>query len=327
MNNIKLIHIIVFFIILGVGVSHAQWQIYDCSILPTEADTAWHEFGDTPDDVPGIISVVDDPDIADNKLIKVDSPLIAKEVWRMRWGADKDVGATLVMKCADIDDPEHFDRGIDVYVQNDYVRERFVTKAGNSITLNKSGATTSLTTTDWHIYRITIIGNYIEVYVDEEASSYIDAEGDYESQDNYFQFGDNGKERYGCYYDWIIWDVSGAYPPGEGTPIPQDLLDTGTSPVIVMDGTIQPEGFQLAQNYPNPFNPTTKISFSLTKQAHTVLTVHNTIGQLIATLIDQNMGAGTYHATFDARELPSGVYFYQIRSGEFTQVKKMMLMK
>jgi len=322
----NLIGFIIVFCILGIGSSYAEWNIYDCSVLPAEADTAWHEDGDTPDDVTGILSVVDDPDIDGNKLIKVDSPLIAQEVWRMRWGADKDIGATLVMRCADID-PTAYDRGIDVYVQNDYVRERFVTKDGNRITLNKSGATTTLTTTDWHIYRITIIGNYIEVYVDEEASPYIDAEGDYEKQDNYFQFGDNGKERYGCYYDWIIWDVSGAYPPGEGTPIPQDLLETGTSDVSVTDVSTRPCGFRLSQNFPNPFNPTTVISLDLAKSGYTSLSVYNVLGQLVATLIDQYMNAGTYNETFDARNLQSGVYFYQIRSGDFTQVKKMILMK
>jgi len=322
----NLIGFIIVFSIMGIRLSYAEWNIYDCSVLPAEADTAWHEYGGNPDGVTEILSVVEDPAITGNKLIKVDSPLTAQEVWRMRWGADKDIGATLVMRCADID-PAAYDRGIDVYVQNDYVRERFVTKDGARITLNKSGATTTLTTTDWHIYRITIIGNYIEVYVDEEASPYIDAEGDYESQDNYFQFGDNGKERYGCYYDWIIWDVSGAYPPCEGTPIPQDLLDTGSSDVIAKDVSTRPSSYRLSQNFPNPFNPTTVISLDLAKSGYTSLSVYNVLGQLVATPIDQYMSAGTYNVTFDARDLQSGIYFYQVRSGDFTQVKKMNLMK
>ncbi|MCK4297356.1 MAG: T9SS type A sorting domain-containing protein, partial [Candidatus Marinimicrobia bacterium] len=120
---------------------------------------------------------------------------------------------------------------------------------------------------------------------------------------------------------------SGAYPPGQGTPIPQVLLDTGTFPLIVMDASTPPDGFKLSQNFPNPFNPSTKITFSLKTKGHTTLTVYNTVGQLVATLVDETMGTGTYHATFDARELPSGVYFYQIKSGEFAQVKKMILMK
>jgi len=317
---------IIVFSILGIRLSYAEWTIYDCSVLPEEADTAWTEGGDSPDDVTTILSIVEDPDITGNKLIKVDGTGTIKEDWKMKWGADKDIGATLVFRGVDLD-PSAYERGFDVYVQNDFVRERFVSKGGYEIVLNKSGAAQALNTAEWRIYRITIIGNYIEVYVDEEESSYIDTEGDYEKPDNFFKFGDGGAQTYGAYYDWIIWDVSGAYPPGQGTPIPQVLLDTGTFPLIVMDASTPPDGFKLSQNFPNPFNPSTKITFSLKTKGHTTLTVYNTVGQLVATLVDETMGTGTYHATFDARELPSGVYFYQIKSGEFAQVKKMILMK
>jgi hypothetical protein len=85
--------------------------------------------------------------------------------------------------------------------------------------------------------------------------------------------------------------------------------------------------FVLQQNYPNPFNSATNISFTLTKADHASLTVHNALGQLVATLIDENLNAGTYAVTFNATELPSGVYLYQMRSGDLTQVKKMINMK
>ena len=111
------------------------------------------------------------------------------------------------------------------------------------------------------------------------------------------------------------------------------FIDAGISWLLGEDVAVdkinaeKPEFFKLGQNYPNPFNPYTKITFSLKTKGHTTLTVYNTIGQLVATLADQDMSVGTYHVTFDAKDLPSGIYLYQIRSGEFTQVKKMMLMK
>jgi hypothetical protein len=90
---------------------------------------------------------------------------------------------------------------------------------------------------------------------------------------------------------------------------------------------VQPVKFGLAQNYPNPFNPVTTISFSLAKPGHTTLTVYNVVGQVVATPVDNVMSVGHHNISFNAYNIPSGMYFYKIRSGEFTKVKKMMLMK
>ena len=88
-----------------------------------------------------------------------------------------------------------------------------------------------------------------------------------------------------------------------------------------------PEGFNLKQNYPNPFNPLTTIEFSIEKSAHVKLDILNVRGQKVATLVNKQMGAGSFNVTFDAKNLPSGVYFYRMTAGEFTSVKKMTLMK
>lgn len=85
--------------------------------------------------------------------------------------------------------------------------------------------------------------------------------------------------------------------------------------------------FSLDQNYPNPFNPTTTIEFTLLNQNSTSLKVYNSLGQEIATLIDERLTSGAYSVTFQAEHLPSGMYFYVLRSGNFAQTKKMILMK
>jgi hypothetical protein len=92
---------------------------------------------------------------------------------------------------------------------------------------------------------------------------------------------------------------------------------------------VAPSEFNLAQNYPNPFNPSTKIEFTLSKPGHTTLNIYNVLGQKVATLLEMNMIKGKHQVDFDTRayNLSSGVYFYQIRSNEFTQIKKMVLMK
>ncbi len=81
------------------------------------------------------------------------------------------------------------------------------------------------------------------------------------------------------------------------------------------------------QNYPNPFNPSTVIRFMLPADNHVTLKVYNMIGQEVATLIDDYKSAGLYKATFDATDLPSGIYIYRLNAGSFTEVHKMLLLK
>lgn len=85
--------------------------------------------------------------------------------------------------------------------------------------------------------------------------------------------------------------------------------------------------FSLSQNYPNPFNPTTTIQFVLQKPAHTILTVHSVTGQLMTTLVNRKLGNGVHEISFEASNLASGIYFYQIKSGKYSAIKKMVLIK
>jgi len=86
-----------------------------------------------------------------------------------------------------------------------------------------------------------------------------------------------------------------------------------------------PAVFYLYQNYPNPFNPSTTITFALPKASHVTLKAYNLLGQEVATLVNETLGPGTYERTFNAEGLPSGVYFYQLRTGGLLATKKMIL--
>ncbi|MBS1494647.1 MAG: T9SS type A sorting domain-containing protein [Bacteroidetes bacterium] len=88
-----------------------------------------------------------------------------------------------------------------------------------------------------------------------------------------------------------------------------------------------PVSFKLEQNYPNPFNPTTKINFSIPKSEYVTLTIYNSMGKEINTLVSENISAGNYEYTFSGMELSSGVYFYKITTPDFTQTKSMTLIK
>ena len=88
-----------------------------------------------------------------------------------------------------------------------------------------------------------------------------------------------------------------------------------------------PDKYLLGQNYPNPFNPVTKIRFEIPKSSFVNLVVYNTSGREVALLINEKLNAGVYEKTFDASSLTSGVYFYRITSDNFTETKKMLLIK
>lgn len=89
----------------------------------------------------------------------------------------------------------------------------------------------------------------------------------------------------------------------------------------------RPITFSLSQNYPNPFNPSTVIKFALAKSAFTTLTVYDVLGREVRTLVDERLGPGYYEVNFNANDLVNGVYFYRIKAGNFTETKKLVLLK
>jgi len=92
----------------------------------------------------------------------------------------------------------------------------------------------------------------------------------------------------------------------------------------------QPEEFALQQNYPNPFNPTTTIRFSIpvgTGHAPSVLKVYDLVGREVRTLVNENLPPGNYDVRWDATGMPSGVYLYRLTAGNFSQTRKMTLVR
>ena len=100
-----------------------------------------------------------------------------------------------------------------------------------------------------------------------------------------------------------------------------------TTVVSVKDDFIKPIKFKLTQNYPNPFNPTTKINYSIPIYGLVILKVYDLLGREIETLVNEEKLAGNYQVTFDAGHLSSGVYFYRLTSGSFSDIKKMILIR
>jgi hypothetical protein len=103
------------------------------------------------------------------------------------------------------------------------------------------------------------------------------------------------------------------------------MLNNGTLSVP-STGTL-PEAYALEQNYPNPFNPTTTISYTLPHASSVSLRVFDVLGREVATLVNGDITAGKHEVPFDAKGLASGTYMYKLTSGDYTQVKKMMVVK
>lgn len=96
---------------------------------------------------------------------------------------------------------------------------------------------------------------------------------------------------------------------------------------VAPDSPDMPTRFSLGQNYPNPYNPTTTINFDVPKASHVTLSVFNVLGQEVANLVDMEMEAGSHQVEFDGSGIASGVYFYRIAAENFSQTRKMVLVK
>jgi hypothetical protein len=112
-----------------------------------------------------------------------------------------------------------------------------------------------------------------------------------------------------------------------------NILLASISPISVkqISGEV-PNKFELAQNYPNPFNPTTTIKFNIAKTSNVSIKIYDLTGKLVNTIVNQKMNPGKYDVKWtstnsEGKFVASGVYFYRIETGEFTDTKKMILVK
>lgn len=108
----------------------------------------------------------------------------------------------------------------------------------------------------------------------------------------------------------------------------QDTFKVEIGGVGITNISSEVEGYELSQNYPNPFNPSTTITFSIPKSEKVTMRIYNSLGQIVETVIDgDNLSAGKYRVDFSGENLTSGIYYYTIASGTFSETKKMLLIK
>jgi hypothetical protein len=114
----------------------------------------------------------------------------------------------------------------------------------------------------------------------------------------------------------------------DGSSFCLDLVNvTANTTGITQNGNEVPSKFALEQNYPNPFNPTTNINFSIPKAGNVKLAVYDILGNEVEVLLNGFQNPGNYTANFDFSKLASGTYLYRLTAGDFTDTKKMVLVK
>ena len=101
----------------------------------------------------------------------------------------------------------------------------------------------------------------------------------------------------------------------------------GTVTQVMTNSNDSPNKFELSQNYPNPFNPTTTISFALPSRSLVSLKVFDILGREVATIVSEEMAAGSYTRQWNAANMSSGVYFYRLQAGTYSEAKKLLLLK
>jgi type IX secretion system substrate protein len=129
----------------------------------------------------------------------------------------------------------------------------------------------------------------------------------------------------------IIADTVKIFCPGgssgTGTTLNTDVIACGPTVTGIEPTLGIPREYALMQNYPNPFNPVTKITYALPKAGIVYLTVYDILGKEVKALVNEFKNPGTYSVYFDADQLASALYLYELKSGEFKDIKKMILLK
>jgi len=307
-----------------------QWRVYSASVLPNKNSPVFLESNVTnpPDTASWII---DDSQIAGNKLLKfIDAVQTnGKFMWGNNWGMDANIGVTFAFRVKPIDRTV-YQRIFEVEFRDGALRERMFVLNDGMIRLDRAAVAQTLPSgfDDWHTYRITYKNGVANIYLNEAPTAFLAGTTTSANSTNDVRFGDGSDgNTHGFLLDWFIFDVSGAFAPNQ-SKIPDSLFVDKTSTQVAEHASLAtPAVYALEQNYPNPFNPMTKIEFQLPKSGRVKIAVYNAMGQWVATLLDQNMERGSHAIAFDAGSLPTGIYLYRIEAADFTQVKKMLLVR
>lgn len=197
------------------------------------------------------------------------------------------------------------------------------TTEGNYLHYNNNQIGTNIGGNHASVFKINPNGNFLEYIQSNNTPFYGTSFGnsiDIDDSDNIFITGDFsssiafGNDTLTSFNNWIDVFIS-------------KLNSTSTGFIEVKNEFAVPIGFSLCQNYPNPFNPSTTITFSLPSKSLVSLKIFDLIGKEVATIVSEELSAGSYTARWTAANLSSGIYFYRLQAGTFSETKKLVLLR
>jgi len=215
---------------------------------------------------------------------------------------------------------------------NRYIFENWSNGGSQSQTININASTSNYTANHKLQYRllgsVTPAGLPVTV---NGSGTFLDSASSNEVTLSALQVTHNGKTYY-----FSNWEGTGSGSYTGNNPVANitmngfifqkaifDTIDVGISNF----NSQIPDKFSLYQNYPNPFNPVTNIKFDIAKSTNTSIVIYDMLGKEISSLVNQVLAPGSYQYSFNAASFPSGIYYYRIKTNEFTDIRKMILLK
>ena len=284
------------------------WTGYNGNELPTEAVPPFTA-GDNSPDAGFVAEVISDPDSAANKLFKYDHSVIeGKQTYKMDWGIQGGTTATIIARIRGIEGSSSLRIAeIDVRNVNSGVGSKLQIGYDDSVRLESPALVSYLgNAKEWHIYRFVMNGADFTLYIDENPTPVLSGTSTKSRTDNWFKFGDQSASySHTGLFDYILWDISGSYAPGQGAAIP----DTLSKHYFGEASSIPDHASETIILYPNPSSG----EFTLISQAEWInseYTIINSAGQIV------RQGMVTGKATVvNSRGLSDGVYTLIVGTG------------
>jgi len=176
---------------------------------------------------------------------------------------------------------------------------------------------------DWTIYRLTMMRNQVFLYINENPEPVMFGFTTRESPENRLLFGMDTSEPYGSYIDWIVWDLSGAYPPGQGPALPDTL--TGLNFVSSNSSALAIDRETKITVYPNPANAFVKIAYLVEQHGPVSMDVYDMTGKLVYRMANAMHQPGRYEVEMDVSGIHPGIYFCRMISEGQTHVKRLVV--
>jgi hypothetical protein len=286
------------------------WVVYDGSVMPVDNNPPFTE-GDASPAADFIAEVIDDPDINGNKLFKYDhADTLGKQTYKMNWEIGGGTAATIIARIKGITGAQSKRIAeIDVRNANSGFGSKLQIGYDDSVRLESTGLSAYLEKAyEWHLYRILMNGADYTLYINENPTPVLSGTTTKARTDNWFKFGDQSASySHSGLYDYIIWDVSGAYEPGQGAVIPENLSQDyyGKTGLSVSNADV-------VKLYPNPSSGKITIS-SPENWIDTEYVIINSLGQKMSSGLIT--GVVTDVSTSN---LSSGIYTLVIRPGDNT---------